>query len=104
VGKKYSIIFARVPPREAAMLKIAAKAYRAPSVNWFVGEMIACMLNPARWGEFSSRLSSGTVQQTLDLGQSALLQERPRAVRSGAGTRKRREVRGRTAGKRRRRV
>lgn len=94
----------RLPEREHEMLKVCAKAYKAPSVNWFVGEMIQCMLNPARWAEFSMRLTSGQQQQVLDLGQSALLQERPRAVRSGAGTRKRREVRGRTAGKRRRRV
>lgn len=95
----------RLPEREHAMLKVCAKAYRAPSLNWFVGEMIACMLNPARWQEFSLRLNSGTVQQTLDLGQS-LLQERSRPVRTSGGTRSRGKGRGRTAGtkKRKRRV
>lgn len=77
----------RLLPRDHAMLKVCAKAYRAPSLNWFISEMVACMLNPARWQEFSMRLSSGAQQQTFDLGQSVTdITPRRSAV---AGTRKR---------------
>lgn len=83
----------RLPVREHSMLKVAASAYRAPSVNWFLGEMVECMLNPARWQEFSMRLTSGAQQQTFDLGQSVTgITPRRSAV---AGTRKRAGRRGR---------
>lgn len=83
------------------MLAVCAKAYRAPSVNWFVTEMIACMLNPSRWQEFSLRLANGQQQLTMELGQSAILQDTPRREDPFAGTRKRGERRGRAAAKRR---
>ena len=54
------------------MLKECAKLYRAPSVNWFIGEMIECMLNPSRWAEFSGRLQNGAQQLTLKLQAEAL--------------------------------
>jgi hypothetical protein len=56
----------RLPEKELAQLKLASKAYRSPSVNWFVGEMLQCMMNPARQAEFSQRLTSGAHQLTLD--------------------------------------
>jgi len=59
-----------VTPRNVSLLKVAAKAYRSASLNWFVGEMIECMLNPGRWQEFQMRLMSGAQQMTLPLGQS----------------------------------
>lgn len=77
----------RLPAREHALLTLAAKQYRAPSTNWFLGEMVGCMLNPARWPEFSARLTGGTIQMTL-------LQETPVRKDPVAGTRKRGERRG----------
>lgn len=56
-----------VTERNIAMLKQAAKAYRAPSLNWFVGEMLESMLNPALWHDFQTRLNTGAQQLTLAL-------------------------------------
>lgn len=60
-------LFLRLTPADHDKLFIAAKAYRAPSVNWFVNEMIGCMLNPSRWSEFATRLLAGEEQQHLAL-------------------------------------
>lgn len=71
----------RLPEHEHSMLAVCAKAYRAPSVNWFVTEMIACMLNPSRWPEFTLRLNTGQQQQTLDLIEKATGKPKPRKGR-----------------------
>jgi hypothetical protein len=57
----------RLAARDIAMLKQAATAYRSPSLNWFVQEMIRSMLNPAITRDFIQRLSTGTEQLTLAL-------------------------------------
>lgn len=76
MAEKRITFLVRLHKREASMLALAAKAYRAPSRNWFVGEMITCMLNPARWAEFNSRLVSGSEQLTLMMGEEAQAQAR----------------------------
>jgi hypothetical protein len=74
----------RIPPRDHASLKLAAKAYRAPSINWFVGEMLQCMLNPARWTEFQMRLTNGQQQLTLELqAEATKAANRPGKARKG---------------------
>jgi len=71
MASKLPQVILRFPKREIAMLDAAAKAYRSPSRNWFVREMIMCMLNPARWPEFTLRMSSGQQQLTLELEAKA---------------------------------
>lgn len=56
-------------PREIAMLKQAATAYRSSSLNWFVGEMITAMLNPHIWPDFQRRMFTGTEQLKLALSE-----------------------------------
>jgi hypothetical protein len=86
----------RLPVKDAAMLRQAAKSYRAPSVTWFVNEMVRCMLNPQMAGEFVNRLLSGAVQEQIDLGQ---LDAPPRRAAVVAGTRKRVSRRGKRGGR-----
>jgi hypothetical protein len=64
----------RVQQADADRLKVAAKAYRAPSLNWFAGELIGAMLNPARWDDFQRRLATGQEQMTLAIAEA---QKRP---------------------------
>lgn len=85
---KRKAVMLRLPEAHYAQLKVAAKAYRAPSVNWFCSEMFACMMNPDRWPEFQTRLMSGAQQLTLSLaGQSGAQGAPSTATRSkGRGT------------------
>lgn len=67
------------------MLKVAATAYRAPSINWFIREMIVCMLNPARWAEFNARLVGGSEQLALQMGDEAQTKVRAKLRRGRKG-------------------
>jgi len=69
----------RLADREIAMLKNSAKAYRAPSLNWFVSELLTAMMNPDIWPDFQRRLLSGAEQMTLTLPA-----EKPRKKRRPA--------------------
>lgn len=62
---------------DADRLKVAAKAYRAASLNWFVGELIGAMLNPARWDDFQRRLATGQEQMTLELAEARKAAAKP---------------------------
>jgi hypothetical protein len=60
----------RLPEATHDLLRQASVSYRSPSVNWFVGEMVTCMVNPARIQDFINRLLSGAIQEQISLGQS----------------------------------
>jgi hypothetical protein len=84
-------ILVRLPSRDRELLKLSARAYRAPSVAWFVREMIGCMFNPARWQEFTMRMNSGAEQLTLSALEKEGVKRHVRGVLSRKPKRRKRE-------------
>lgn len=79
---------------DADRLKLAAKAYRAASLNWFAGELIGAMLNPARWDDFQRRLATGQQQLTLEIQEAQNASEKPVSTLKKTAPKKRRARRG----------